>query len=78
MLAFQLSATECDCAATPVPDSATLAGEPMALLTTETLPLVAPPEDGLNCTVNVSVCVGDNVTGVPAPERVYPEPLILI
>src|SRR5208283_2428619 len=78
VLAFQLSATECDCGATPVPDSAMLAGEPAALLTTETLPLAVPAAEGLNCTANVSVCVGDNFTGVPAPLKVYPEPLILI
>jgi hypothetical protein len=78
VLAVQLSATECAAGCTPVPDSVTLAGEPLALLTIETLPVTLPAADGLNCTVIVVRCEGERVTGVLAPLKVNPEPLMLI
>ena len=31
------------------------------------VPLTLPAADGLKCTVTVMPCVGDSVTGVPAP-----------
>jgi hypothetical protein len=78
VLAVQLSATECVVGCTPAPDNVTLAGEPLALLTMETLPLTLPGADGLNCTVIVMPCEGERVTGVPAPLKLKPEPLMLI
>jgi hypothetical protein len=51
VLAVQLSATECVVGCRAVPERVTLAGEPLALLTMETLPVTLPAADGLNCTV---------------------------
>lgn len=76
MLAFQVSETLCAVVATPVPESAIVIGEPLALLVTITLPVTLPAEMGLNDTPNVKVCVADNVTGVPAPVNAKPVPLL--
>ena len=78
MLAFQVSVTLCVVVATPVPESAIVFGEPLALLATMTLPVTLPAEIGLNNTPNAKVCVADNVTGVPAPVNVKPVPLLEI
>jgi hypothetical protein len=67
VLAFQVSATECCTGATPVPDSATVAGDPVALLIIVMLPLAAPAVVGLNWTVSVRFCDGESVTGVLPP-----------
>ncbi|HEY4978236.1 MAG TPA: hypothetical protein VII25_03640, partial [Candidatus Acidoferrum sp.] len=48
------------------------------MLTIETFPLSDPADGGLNCTVMVNACEADNVTGVPAPLKLYPVPLMLI
>jgi hypothetical protein len=50
-----------------VPDRETAAGEPLALLTIEMLPLTLPAVAGLNCTIKVSFCVGVSVTGALPP-----------
>lgn len=67
VLAFQVNDTECCTGATPVPDSGIAAGEPVALLTTEMLPLTLPAVAGLNCTTRVMVWAGASVTGALPP-----------
>ncbi len=43
-----------------------------------TLPVSLPVAGGLNCTPIVIFCDGDKVTGVPAPLKVKPVPVLLI
>ena len=50
-------------AATPVPVSAKVAGEPGALLVMVRLPLALPVDVGENCALNVLACPGVNVSG---------------
>ena len=50
-------------AATPVPVSATVAGEPGALLVMVMLPLALPADVGENCALNVLAFPGFNVSG---------------
>ena len=56
----------------PVNDTA--AGEPVALLTMDTLPFAAPAAVGLNCTTTVATCVGVRVTADPPLEIEKPVP----
>lgn len=65
VLAFQLSAAECW--TVPVPDSETVAGEPVALLTIEILPFTVPVRLGANCTDKVMFWDGVSVTGALPP-----------
>jgi hypothetical protein len=51
----------------PVPLSAIVAGEPVALLVTVTLPFEAPADVGENTTLNVKVWDGPSVAGTVAP-----------
>ena len=44
-----------------------VAGDPVALLATVTLPLAPPAADGVKITLKVRVCEGLSVTGVLAP-----------
>jgi hypothetical protein len=67
VLATQVSVTEYCTGATPVPDKDTAAGEPLALLTIEMLPLTLTAVVGLNWTTKVSFCVGVSVTGALPP-----------
>ena len=67
VLAFQVSATECWTGATPVPDSETVAGDPLALLTIEMLLFTVPAVVGLNWTLRVRLCDGVSVTGALPP-----------
>jgi hypothetical protein len=67
VLAFEVSTTECCIGATPVPDRETEAGDPVALLTTEMIPLTGPVEVGLNSAVKIRFCAGESVTGVLPP-----------
>ena len=53
--------------ATPVPVRATVAGEPLALLTMEMLPLTLPAAVGLNSTVRMRFWEGERVTGALPP-----------
>jgi hypothetical protein len=78
VLEFQFKDTVCCVATAPVPESAIVVGEPVALLVIVTLPLAAPAAVGLKCTVIVRVCDAVNVTGVPAPLKLYPVPLTVI
>jgi hypothetical protein len=70
VLAVQDKATVCGVAVTPVPVRAIVAGEPVALLVTVTLPGKLPVVVGLKITLSVVLCVGVSVTGVLAPLRV--------
>ena len=67
MLAVHDKATVCELACTPVPESVIVAGDPVALLVTVTLPLSLAAEVGLKMMLNVKVCEGLSVTGVLAP-----------
>jgi hypothetical protein len=67
VLGFQLSVAACCDGATPLPDSVTFAGEPVAPLTMVNRPGSFPAADGPNCTPIVSFCEGDSVTGAAAP-----------
>ena len=55
VVAVQLSAAECCTGTSPVPDRVTVTGEPVALLTMDTLPLLVPAVLGLYCTVTVTL-----------------------
>jgi hypothetical protein len=78
VLAVQDKLTECGVAATPLPLSATVAGEPAALLVIVTPPVTLPAVVGLKITLKVNFCDGDRVTGTLAPLNEKPVPLILI
>ena len=78
VLAVQDKATVCVLACAPVPDKVIVAGEPVALLVTVTLPLAPPAALGAKMTLNVMVCDGLNVTGVFAPLTVNPAPLAVM
>ena len=78
VLAFQVNDTECCTGATPVPDTGTVKGDPVALLTIEILPLTAPATVGLNWMVRVRFCDGERVTGALPPVIVKPDPARLI
>lgn len=55
----------CTGAATPLPDTAIVAGEPVALLTIVRVPDADPATVGLNCTVSVMLWDGVSVTADP-------------
>ena len=67
MLATHDRATECCAGKTPDPDNVTFAGDPVALLTIEMVPLTLPATVGLNCTLRTRFCEGVSVTGVLPP-----------
>ena len=67
MLTVHDNATECVTACTPLPESVMVAGDPVALLVTITLPVEDPVAAGLKITLNVVLWEGLTVTGVPAP-----------
>lgn len=69
MLAVHDRATEYDAGVTPVPDNDIVAGDPVALLVTVTVPGALPAVVGLKITLKVSFCPADSPTGVPAPLR---------
>lgn len=73
MLALQVSVAECCTGATPVPDTGTAAGDPVALLAIEILPLAGPAIVGLNWTVRMRFCDGERVTGALPPVIVKPD-----
>jgi len=58
----------------PRPDRVIVAGEPLELLVTVTVPVALPAAVGLKITLKVRVCVGVRVVGVPAPLRPNPAP----
>jgi hypothetical protein len=61
--------------AVPLPDKAIVAGELLALLRTETLPVTAPATVGENATVNVALCPAARVSGTAKPPAVNPGPV---
>ena len=69
MLASHARATEYAVGVTPVPDNDIVAGDPVALLVTVTVPGALPAFVGLKMTLKVSVCPADSPTGVPTPVR---------
>lgn len=78
MLAVQFRATVCVEGAAPVPERAIVAGEPVALLVTVTVPLSAPPVVGKNTTLKLTFCPALNVTGALAPLRLKAAPVSVI
>src|SRR2546427_1517669 len=61
-------------AATPVPLSAMVRGEPGALLVMEAVPLALPVADGANCAVKVVFCPAASVSGRDKPLMLKPVP----
>lgn len=59
----------------PVPLRATLAGELVALLTIETLPVAAPAVVGLNFILKVADCPDERLSGNVGPLAAKPVPL---
>ena len=64
-------------ATTPVPLSAIAAGEFGALLTMLTLPVTAPADAGLNCTLKLLVCPDDSDIGKANVPVLNPLPVTL-
>lgn len=62
------------CPWTPVPDSATAAGEPCALLTIEMLPVALPAEVGANVALNEALAPALIVIGILPPLTPKPAP----
>lgn len=62
VLADQSNATLCWTVVAPVPESDTVAGEPVASLEIVRVPVTAPAEVGANCTVIVVFCEGVRLT----------------
>lgn len=75
VLALQDSATVWELACAPVPDRAIVAGEPVALLLTVTVPVTLPAAVGLKITLKVRLCAGVNVAGMPGALRLNPVPV---
>ena len=67
VLAVQVRSTECWMGATPVPESAIVVGDPLALLTIEIVPGTLPADVGLNCRERTRFCEGERVTGALPP-----------
>jgi hypothetical protein len=61
-----------------VPDRETVAGEPVALLATVTVPLLEPAAVGAYTTLKVRLCPTVSVTGAPAPLSVKADPVSVI
>ena len=78
MLASQLSVTECAVTDNPVPLTASVAGEFVALLATLTLPLTLPAVFGAKVTFTVVFCPGATVVPLTPPLVVIPAPLMVI
>jgi len=78
VLAVHVRLTEWLAAETPVPESAIVMGEPVAVLVNVTVPASLPAALGLKITLRVILCPAASVTGVFAPVSVNPAPLSLI
>ncbi len=70
-----VSVAECCTTATPVPATAIVAGDSVALLVIVTVPLSAAAAVGVNVRVKVTVCPGVIVTGGVTPLVVKPVPV---
>jgi hypothetical protein len=75
VLAFQLRSVECGSGATPVPDRDAVAGEFVAVLTKETVPLAAPLVPGVNVRVTCFVVPAAIATGNVRPVTLNPDPV---
>src|SRR5215471_14826932 len=62
---------------TPVPERETVAGELVALLTTERLPVTLPVVEGVKVTLKVAVWPAVKVNGNESPLKLNPVPLTL-
>jgi hypothetical protein len=78
VLAVHDRLTVCGVGTIPLPESAIVAGEPVALLVIVTLPLTLPALVGVKMTLMVSFCEGVKVTGTLAPLSEYPAPFAAI
>ena len=78
MLAVQVKSTVCGLGANPRPDKETVFGDPVASLTTVTVPLALPAAAGLKFNVIEVLCAGDNTIGVAAPASANAAPFSLI
>jgi len=78
VLAVQVKSTVCGLGANPRPDKETVFGDPVASLTTVTVPLALPAAAGLKFTVIEVLCAGDNTIGVAAPASANAAPFSLI
>ncbi len=63
--------------ATPVPDSATVAGELVAVLTTETLPEALPATVGVKVALKLVLWPAVSVRGSESPLMLNPDPVIV-
>src|SRR5579859_5147602 len=61
---------------TPLPASEITAGEFVALLATDTLPLTLPAADGAKATFNVAVCPAAMTVPLDTPLSLKPAPLV--
>jgi hypothetical protein len=77
VLACQARVTECGSGAVPEPLSATVAGEVVALLTNDTVPVAVPLLEGANATFAVWLLLAATVNGKESPLRPNPEPVVL-
>lgn len=78
VLAVQFRETEWVVDCTPVPESAIVVGEPVAVLVTVTEPESLPAVVGAKITLNARLCPAVSVTGVLAPLSVNPAPFSVI
>ena len=76
-LAVQNNVAECELGRTPGPESEMMAGELVALLATEMLPVMFPATVGLKVTFNVEFCPGARVIPGETPLAVNPAPEML-
>jgi hypothetical protein len=77
VLPTQLKSTECCCGATPVPDSVTLAGEFVALLTNDAEPEAGPLTPGAKLIATVFVPPAAIVSGKLSPDALKTPPVKL-
>jgi len=73
-LALAGTRESCGCSCTAAPDSAIIAGEFVALLTTETLPVTLPTAVGAKAIFNEAFCPAAKVRGSVSPLAVKPAP----
>ncbi len=73
-LGDQVSETEYEVCATPVPDIEITIGEFVALLATVMLPAAFPAADGSNVALKVAVCPADRINPWTAPLALNPAP----
>jgi hypothetical protein len=75
VLAVQASATVCGVVDTPVPEVLIVAGEFVASLVMDTLPVTAPAVVGANCTLTVADWFGVSISPAVTPVALNPAPI---